>query len=137
MFDNVKKHGCSFTYAIQQSPNGLAEAFIIGEDFIGKENVALVLGGNIFLGASLYKLFQNNLNSKDEIIYAYRVMDLQRYRPVEMNDDVKLISIQGKPKEPKSNCVVSGILYLRQRIGFYSQSYKVQYYWRTVDNRCK
>lgn len=106
-----KKYGCSFSYAIQESPNGLAEAFIIAEDFIGKDRVALVLGDNIFYGAGLSKLLQTNNNPDGGIIYAYRVNDPQRYGVVEFDDKGKAISIEEKPKKPKSNYVVPGIYF--------------------------
>lgn len=106
-----KKYGCSFSYAIQESPNGLAEAFIIAEDFIGKDKVALVLGDNIFYGAGLSKLLQTNNDPDGGIIYAYRVNDPQRYGVVEFDDKGKAISIEEKPKKPKSNYVVPGIYF--------------------------
>jgi len=106
-----KKYGCSFSYAAQESPNGLAEAFIIGEDFIGSDKVALILGDNIFYGAGLSKLLQENSDPQGGIIYAYRVNDPQRYGVVEFNDEGKAISIEEKPKKPKSNYVVPGIYF--------------------------
>ena len=106
-----KKYGCSFSYAIQESPNGLAEAFIIGEDFIGKDKVALVLGDNIFYGAGLSKLLQTNNDPDGGIIYAYRVNDPRRYGVVEFDEKGKAISIEEKPKKPKSNYVVPGIYF--------------------------
>jgi len=104
-----KKYGCSFSYAAQESPNGLAEAFIIGEDFIGSDKVALILGDNIFYGAGLSKLLQENSDPQGGIIYAYRVNDPQRYGVVEFDEEGKAISIEEKPKKPKSNYVVPGI----------------------------
>src|SRR5690606_11262921 len=74
-----KQYGCSFSYAVQKEPNGLAEAFLIGEDFIGREKVALILGDNIFYGAGLNKLLQSNIDPEGGIIYAYRVNDPERY----------------------------------------------------------
>ncbi|MDF0714782.1 glucose-1-phosphate thymidylyltransferase RfbA [Muricauda sp. 334s03] len=106
-----KKYGCSFSYAAQESPNGLAEAFIIGANFIGKDKVALILGDNIFYGAGLSKLLQTNNNPKGGIIYAYRVNDPQRYGVVEFDEEGKAISIEEKPKKPKSNYVVPGIYF--------------------------
>lgn len=106
-----KKYGCTFSYAVQKSPNGLAEAFIIGEDFIGQDKVALILGDNIFYGAGLSKLLQNNNNPDGGIIYAYRVNDPQRYGVVEFDESGKAISIEEKPKDPKSNYVVPGIYF--------------------------
>jgi len=106
-----KKYGCRFEYAVQEAPNGLAEAFIIGEAFIGKEKVALILGDNIFYGTGLAKLLQANNNPDGGIIYAYRVHDPERYGVVEFNSDGQAISIEEKPKTPKSNYAVPGIYF--------------------------
>jgi len=105
------KYGCSFSYAVQEAPNGLAEAFIIGEDFIGDDKVALILGDNIFYGSGLAKLLQSNNNPEGGIIYAYRVHDPERYGVVEFNEDGKAISIEEKPEYPKSNYAVPGIYF--------------------------
>tara|TARA_B100000949_G_C14286809_1_gene454700 strand:+ start:543 stop:1412 length:870 start_codon:yes stop_codon:yes gene_type:complete len=106
-----KKYGCSFSYAVQECPKGLAEAFIIGEDFIGDDKVALVLGDNIFYGTGLSKLLQTNNDPDGGVIYAYRVNDPHRYGVVEFDDEGKAISIEEKPKNPKSNYVVPGIYF--------------------------
>lgn len=106
-----KQYGCSFSYAEQASPNGLAEAFIIGEEFIGNEKVALILGDNIFYGSGLAKLLQANNDPDGGTIYAYRVNDPERYGVVEFNDEGKAISIEEKPQKPKSNYVVPGIYF--------------------------
>ena len=106
-----KKYGCKFEYAIQEAPNGLAEAFIIGESFIGKDKVALILGDNIFYGTGLAKLLQANNDPDGGIIYAYRVHDPERYGVVEFNSDGQAISIEEKPKTPKSNYAVPGIYF--------------------------
>ena len=106
-----KKYGCSFSYEVQEAPNGLAEAFIIGEEFIGDDKVALVLGDNIFYGSGLAKLLQANNNPDGGIIYAYRVHDPERYGVVEFNDKGRAISIEEKPEEPKSNYAVPGIYF--------------------------
>ncbi|WP_127023293.1 glucose-1-phosphate thymidylyltransferase RfbA [Flagellimonas beolgyonensis] len=105
------KYGCSFSYAIQPEPKGLAEAFIIGETFIGNDKVALILGDNIFYGTGLSKLMKSNNNPVGGIIYAYRVNDPGRYGVVEFDEDGKAISIEEKPEEPKSNYVVPGIYF--------------------------
>ncbi|SFW56442.1 glucose-1-phosphate thymidylyltransferase RfbA [Cellulophaga fucicola] len=105
------KYGCNFQYAVQESPNGLAEAFIIGEDFIGNDKVALILGDNIFYGSGLAQLLQSNNDPEGGIIYAYRVHDPERYGVVEFNDEGKAISIEEKPEEPKSNYAVPGIYF--------------------------
>lgn len=105
------KYGCKFEYAVQQEPNGLAEAFIIGEEFIGNDKVALILGDNIFYGTGLSKLLQANNNPEGGIIYAYRVHDPERYGVVEFNSDGQAISIEEKPEIPKSNYAVPGIYF--------------------------
>ena len=106
-----KKYGCSFEYAVQEHPNGLAEAFLIGEEFIGNDKVALILGDNIFYGTGLEKLLQANNNPEGGIIYAYRVKDPERYGVVEFNQAGKAISIEEKPQHPKSNYAVPGIYF--------------------------
>ena len=115
LFENLlgdgKKYGCSFEYAAQEHPNGLAEAFLIGEDFIGNDKVALILGDNIFYGTGLEKLLQANNNPEGGIIYAYRVNDPERYGVVEFNQEGKAISIEEKPEHPKSNFAVPGIYF--------------------------
>lgn len=105
------QYGCSFVYEVQEAPNGLAEAFIIGEDFIGTDKVALVLGDNIFYGSGLSDLMQKNNNPEGGIIYAYRVNDPERYGVVTFDEEGKAISIEEKPKEPKSNYAVPGIYF--------------------------
>ncbi|MFK7781786.1 glucose-1-phosphate thymidylyltransferase RfbA [Psychroserpens sp.] len=106
-----KKYGCNFEYAIQEAPNGLAEAFIIGEEFIGSDKVALILGDNIFYGSGLSKLLQTNNNPEGGIIYAYRVHDPERYGVVDFDDNGQVISIEEKPTNPKSNFAVPGIYF--------------------------
>lgn len=105
------KYGCAFSYEVQQEPNGLAEAFIIGADFIGKDKVALILGDNIFYGSGLAKLLQSNNDPDGGIIYAYRVQDPERYGVVEFDADGTAVSIEEKPQEPKSNFAVPGIYF--------------------------
>lgn len=106
-----KKYGCQFEYAEQEFPNGLAEAFIIGADFIGTDKVALILGDNIFYGSGLSKLLQDNNDPDGGIIYAYRVHDPERYGVVEFNDQGQAVSIEEKPLKPKSNFAVPGIYF--------------------------
>lgn len=106
-----KKFGCSFEYAAQEQPNGLAEAFIIGADFIGNDKVALILGDNIFYGTGLESLLQANNNPDGGIIYAYHVHDPERYGVAEFDIEGNVISIEEKPKEPKSNYAVPGIYF--------------------------
>ncbi|MEM8998907.1 MAG: glucose-1-phosphate thymidylyltransferase RfbA [Bacteroidota bacterium] len=106
-----RQYGCKFEYAVQEEPNGLAEAFIIGEAFIGSDKVALILGDNIFYGTGLDALLQSNNDPDGGIIYAYHVNDPERYGVVEFDEDGKVISIAEKPKSPKSNYAVPGIYF--------------------------
>ncbi len=103
--------GCQFTYAEQPSPDGLAQAFIIGADFIGNDSVALVLGDNIFYGSGLSKLLQNSTDPSGGIVFAYQVQDPERYGVVEFDENRKAISIEEKPKNPKSNFAVPGLYF--------------------------
>ena len=103
--------GCSFSYAEQVIPNGLAQAFVIGESFIGKDKVALVLGDNIFYGTGLQGLIQENNDPDGGVVYAYHVSDPERYGVVEFDEDHNAISIQEKPKNPKSNYAVPGLYF--------------------------
>lgn len=106
-----KQYGCHFEYAVQEQPRGLAEAFIIGEDFIGNEKVALILGDNIFYGTGLAELLQANNDPDGGIVYAYHVNDPQRYGVVEFNENKEALSIEEKPENPKSNYAVPGIYF--------------------------
>lgn len=106
-----KKYGCNFQYAVQEHPNGLAEAFIIGKEFIGKEKVALILGDNIFYGSGLKELLQANNDPNGGIIYAYHVHDPERYGVVAFDKEGKALSIEEKPEHPKSNYAVPGIYF--------------------------
>ncbi|WP_411893964.1 glucose-1-phosphate thymidylyltransferase RfbA [Winogradskyella sp. A2] len=106
-----KKFGCNFEYAVQEAPNGLAEAFIIGEKFIGNDKVALILGDNIFYGTGLAKLLEDNNNPDGGVIYAYHVHDPERYGVVEFDSLGKVISLEEKPSLPKSNFAVPGIYF--------------------------
>jgi glucose-1-phosphate thymidylyltransferase len=103
--------GCRFEYAVQEHPNGLAEAFIIGKEFIGNDKVALILGDNIFYGTGLSSLLQSNNDPDGGIIYAYHVHDPERYGVVEFDAEGKVTSIEEKPLEPKSNYAVPGIYF--------------------------
>lgn len=105
------KIGCSFQYEIQDKPNGLAEAFIIGEKFIGSDKVALILGDNIFYGSGLANILKSNNNPDGGIVYAYHVNDPERYGVVEFDENNKAISIEEKPESPKSNYAVPGIYF--------------------------
>ena len=106
-----KKLGCRFEYAVQEHPNGLAEAFIIGKEFVGNDKVALILGDNIFYGTGLAELLQKNNDPKGGIIYAYHVLDPERYGVVDFDSNGKVLSIEEKPEKPKSNYAVPGIYF--------------------------
>jgi len=103
--------GCKFSYAIQAEPNGLAQAFVIGEEFIGKDKVALVLGDNIFHGDGMAKLLQASSNPDGGVVFAYQVSDPERYGVVEFDADKKAISIEEKPVDPKSDYAVPGLYF--------------------------
>ncbi|CAG4991246.1 Glucose-1-phosphate thymidylyltransferase 1 [Dyadobacter sp. CECT 9275] len=103
--------GCSFSYAVQPSPDGLAQAFIIGEEFIGNDKVALILGDNIFYGSGLSKLLQSINDPDGGVIFAYQVQDPERYGVVEFDAENKVISIEEKPEKPKSNYAVPGLYF--------------------------
>jgi glucose-1-phosphate thymidylyltransferase len=103
--------GCNFQYAIQEVPNGLAQAFVIGEEFIGQDKVALVLGDNIFYGAGLAKLLQSNNDPEGGVVYAYHVHDPERYGVVEFDDNRQALSIEEKPAKPKSHYAVPGLYF--------------------------
>lgn len=119
-----KKFGCIFKYAVQEQPKGLAEAFIIGKDFIGKDKVALILGDNIFYGTGLSQLLQANNNPNGGIIYAYHVQDPERYGVVEFDKNNKAISIEEKPTQPKSNFAVPGIYFYDNSVVEIAQNIK-------------
>jgi len=103
--------GCKFEYAEQAVPNGLAQAFVIGEKFIGNDKVALVLGDNIFYGSGLIELLQSNNNPDGGVVYAYHVHDPERYGVVEFDENKKALSIEEKPTHPKSNYAVPGLYF--------------------------
>lgn len=106
-----RKFGCEFHYEVQENPNGLAEAFIIGKEFIGNDKVALILGDNIFYGSGLKELLQSNNDPDGGVIYAYHVLDPERYGVVEFDANGKALSIEEKPINPKSNYAVPGIYF--------------------------
>lgn len=103
--------GCKFTYAIQEIPNGLAQAFVIGEEFIGNDKVALILGDNIFYGTGLDDLLTQKTNPDGGVVFAYHVSDPERYGVVEFDKNHKAISIEEKPEKPKSNYAVPGLYF--------------------------
>jgi glucose-1-phosphate thymidylyltransferase len=106
-----KSLGCKFSYAVQEVPNGLAQAFVIGEKFIGNDKVALVLGDNIFYGAGLGRLLQQHQNPDGGVVFAYHVSDPERYGVVEFDADGSAVSIEEKPQQPKSNYAVPGLYF--------------------------
>ena len=103
--------GCDFQYVVQEVPNGLAQAFVLGADFIGKDKVALVLGDNIFYGAGLEELLKSNNDPSGGVVFAYHVHDPERYGVVEFDTDKKALSIEEKPAKPKSNYAVPGLYF--------------------------
>ncbi|OJV53746.1 MAG: glucose-1-phosphate thymidylyltransferase [Bacteroidetes bacterium 43-16] len=106
-----KQWGCNFEYVVQEVPNGLAQAFVLGEKFIGADKVALVLGDNIFYGAGMGTLLQANTNVEGGVVYAYQVQDPERYGVVEFDEDFNVVSIEEKPAQPKSNYAVPGLYF--------------------------
>ena len=106
-----KRYGCNFQYAVQEEPNGLAQAFIIGEEFIGGDKVSLILGDNIFHGGGLNRLLQEHNNTEGGVIYAYHVKDPERYGVVDFDEDMNALSIDEKPMHPKSNYAVPGLYF--------------------------
>jgi len=106
-----KNLGCNFEYKVQEQPNGLAQAFVIGADFIGQDKVALILGDNIFFGSGLAELLQSNNNPDGGVVYAYHVSDPERYGVVEFDENKKAISIEEKPAQPKSSYAVPGLYF--------------------------
>ncbi len=111
LLDNGHQYGLNIEYAEQKVPNGLAQAFVIGESFIGKEKVALVLGDNIFYGTGLEEQLMGNVNPDGGIVYAYHVSDPERYGVVEFDKNMQAISIEEKPANPKSNYAVPGLYF--------------------------
>ncbi len=117
LFGDGSHLGLSFSYAVQDAPNGLAEAFIIGEEFIGKDTVSLILGDNIFYGHNLFDIVQEASQLKEgAVVFGYYVSDPQRYGVVEFDENMKAISIEEKPKEPKSNYAVAGLYFYDNQV---------------------
>src|SRR5690349_17375381 len=119
-----KNLGCTFSYEIQPKPEGLAQAFIIGEKFVGKEKVALILGDNIFYGSGMQKLLQNNADPNGGVVFAYHVTDPERYGVVEFDANKNVISIEEKPKQPKSNYAVPGLYFYDNEVVAISKALK-------------
>ncbi len=111
LLDDGSRLGCEFTYAVQEVPNGLAQAFVIGEEFIGKDKVALILGDNIFYGIGMNHLLRENNDPDGGVVYAYHVSDPERYGVVEFDEEMNVVSIEEKPKNPKSNYAVPGLYF--------------------------
>jgi len=108
--------GCEFTYTIQENPEGLAQAFILGEEFIGDDSVALILGDNIFYGSSMAKVLQESKDPSGGVVFAYRVSDPERYGVVEFDGNMKALSIEEKPAAPKSDYAVPGLYFYDNRV---------------------
>lgn len=103
--------GCNFSYQVQEVPNGLAQAFVLGEQFIGNDKAALVLGDNIFYGSRMGRLLQENNDPDGAVVFAYHVSDPERYGVVEFDENMRAMSIEEKPKQPKSNYAVPGLYF--------------------------
>ncbi len=108
--------GCNFQYKVQPEPKGLAQAFVLGEEFIGPDPVALILGDNIFYGSGLQELLQSSVNPQGGIVFAYRVADPERYGVVEFDQDFKALSIEEKPERPKSSYAVPGLYFYDNQV---------------------
>lgn len=119
-----KKLGCSFSYAIQPKPEGLAQAFLIGEKFIGKDKVALILGDNIFYGSGFKDLLQSNVDPDGGVVFAYHVTDPERYGVVEFDTHRNVLSIEEKPVNPKSNYAVPGLYFYDNHVVEIAKSIK-------------
>lgn len=111
LLGNGESLGCNFSYCVQEIPNGLAQAFVLGEEFIGDEKVALILGDNIFYGVGMDELLKENNSPTGGVVYAYHVSDPRRYGVVEFDKDMNAISIEEKPEDPKSNYAVPGLYF--------------------------
>jgi len=108
--------GCEFTYTIQENPEGLAQAFILGAEFIGDASVALILGDNIFYGSSMNQVLQASKNPSGGVVFAYRVSDPERYGVVEFDENMKALSIEEKPEAPKSDYAIPGLYFYDNRV---------------------
>ncbi|MFM6934386.1 MAG: glucose-1-phosphate thymidylyltransferase RfbA [Flavobacteriales bacterium] len=111
LLGNGENLGCQFSYAVQEVPNGLAQAFVIGKSFIGNDKVALILGDNIFYGVGMDALLKENNDPEGGVVYAYHVSDPERYGVVEFDQEMNAVSIEEKPKQPKSNFAVPGLYF--------------------------
>lgn len=124
LLGNGKKYGCSFHYKVQEVPNGLAQAFVLGAEFIGKEKAALILGDNIFYGSGLDQLLKSKVDADGGVVFAYHVSDPERYGVVEFNKKGKAISIEEKPTQPKSNYAVPGLYFYDNNVVDISKNLK-------------
>ena len=125
LLGNGNQWGIKLTYAIQNEPKGIADAFIVGEEFIGGDSVALILGDNIFYGENIRKLLESASKEKEgATVFAYQVSDPERYAVIEYNKDSKAISLEEKPKKPKSNFVVTGLYFYDNSVIDYAKSLK-------------
>ena len=127
LLEDGSELGCKFSYAVQEKPNGLAKAFVIGEDFIGNDKVALILGDNIFYGAGFSKLIQTFNNIEGAAIFAYEVNDPGRYGVVEFDENSKVISLEEKPTKPKSNFAVPGLYFYDNEVVKFAKNLKPSY----------
>ena len=116
LLNDGSQWGCNLQYAVQEMPNGLAQAFVIGAEFIGNDSVALVLGDNIFYGGGLTGLLQNSVDPSGAVIFAYQVSDPERYGVVEFDADLNALSIEEKPSKPKSNYAVPGLYFYNNEV---------------------
>lgn len=120
MFQNLlgdgSRIGCNFQYTVQANPEGLAQAFILAEEFVGNDYSALILGDNIFYGTQMKRVLQNNRNPKGGVVFAYQVSDPERYGVVDFDENLKAISIEEKPKHPKSNFAVPGLYFYDNQV---------------------
>ncbi len=108
--------GCRFSYKVQEVPNGLAQAFVLGKEFIGDDSVALILGDNIFFGNAFHHLVQSAVDPKGGVVFAYHVHDPERYGVVEFDKDLKAVSLEEKPATPKSNYAVPGLYFYDNKV---------------------
>lgn len=116
LFGDGRQLGCEFSYQVQEVPNGLAQAFVLGKDFIGNDSVALILGDNIFYGSGLDATVQQAVNPDGGVIFAYHVADPERYGVVEFDKNNRAISIEEKPNQPKSNYAVPGLYFYDNQV---------------------
>jgi glucose-1-phosphate thymidylyltransferase len=129
--------GCSFSYAVQPEPNGLAQAFLIGESFIGNDAVALILGDNIFYGSGLQATLQNSTTPEGGTIFAYKVQDPERYGVVTFDASGKATALEEKPQHPKSNYAVPGIYFYDNEVVSIAKQIKPEPKGRVGNNRCE